>query len=233
MSVTRQAEGWKKRCVTCGLGLAHCLCDHIVPIDTTTHVTVVMHSLETRRASNSGKLLHRSLSASSIKYYGRADGPLDLSEAVKPGHRNILLYPVTQRTAPPEGDEPLNLIVPDGNWRQAAKIARLLIEAEAVTPVALPYKAPSRYRLRSAPTRPEGLATFEACARFLGTIEGLKVEEALLAIFDEFVTRHLRARAKLGREPRILPGAPPDFAARIGFAAPRGSDDKLTFNAES
>jgi len=186
------------RCDTCGLSCQRCLCAGIAAIDTKVHVTVVMHQLETRRASNSGKLLCHALKNSTIKHHGSADGPLDLNEVVKPGWRNILLYPVTNRTEPPEGSEPLNLIIPDGNWKQASKIARRLLETTDVVPVSLPYLAPSRYRLRSAPTRPEGLATFEACARFLGCLEGKEIEESLLRTFDDFVHRHLHARAKLG-----------------------------------
>lgn len=174
-----------------------CVCEDVHPLATATHVTVVIHALERKRASNSGKLLCRSLVKSSLVVFGEVDAPLDMNSLLRPGMRNVLLYPLTTRRAPPPGDEPLHLIVPDGNWKQAGKIARRFLETTPIVPVALPFIHPSRYRLRHAVERPEGLATFEATAVFLGQHEGEETASALMSVFDKFVTNHLVSRCKI------------------------------------
>jgi DTW domain-containing protein YfiP len=84
---------------------------------------------------------------------------------------------------------PLVLVVPDGSWSQARKIARRDPLAQGAEHVTLPPGAPSRYGLRRSP-RAGGLCTLEAIARALGILEGGEVEPALLAVLETFVARH-------------------------------------------
>jgi DTW domain-containing protein YfiP len=87
------------------------------------------------------------------------------------------------------------LLVPDGNWNQARRIARRDPDARAASPVMLPPGPPSRYGLRRAP-REGTVSTLEAVARALGALEGPEVEQALTRILDTFVERTHRAAGR-------------------------------------
>jgi DTW domain-containing protein YfiP len=96
---------------------------------------------------------------------------------------------------------PITLVVPDGNWRQAAKMAQREPAFRELERVILPDMGPSRYRLRNEP-KPGGLATFEAIARALRLIEGEEIYEQLDALFTKMVERTLITR---GRPEALLP----------------------------
>jgi DTW domain-containing protein YfiP len=85
------------------------------------------------------------------------------------------------------------LIVPDGNWNQAQRMARRDPDARGALHVTLPAGEPSRYQLRRNP-REGTLSTLEAIARALALLEGPGLEEPLLDLFDTFVTRSLSLR---------------------------------------
>jgi DTW domain-containing protein len=89
--------------------------------------------------------------------------------------------------------KPVTLIVPDGSWRQAAKVARREADLKDVAHVTLPNGKDSLYRLRREPKR-GGLATFEAIARALGFLENKEVEVRLEGLFLTMVERTLNSR---------------------------------------
>jgi DTW domain-containing protein YfiP len=199
---SKRVENKLPRCAWCGLPLALCLCDELPRLRTRTRVVLIMHHVEQRRTTNTGRLAIRSLTQGQIRVRGLLDGP---PRDPLPDGRKLLLFPRedAEILTPEHGaSEPVVLIVPDGNWNQAQRMARRDVDAQGATHVTLPPGAPSRYQLRRNP-RDGTLSTLEAIARALAILEGPGIEEPLLALFDAFVSRSLSLR-QTGK-PRALP----------------------------
>jgi len=92
--------------------------------------------------------------------------------------------------------KPLQIIVPDGNWRQATKIVKRVPVINRLPRLTLPKGDPSNYRLRANPF-PEGVCTFEAVARSLGALEGRSIQRKMEVLFDALVERVLWTRGKI------------------------------------
>lgn len=182
------------RCSWCGLPLALCICDALPRLKTKTAVVLIMHHVEQRRTTNTGRLAVRSLVRGEIRVRGAQDGrprePL-------PEGRKLVLFPYegAEVLTPAHGEgEPAVLIVPDGNWSQAQRAARRDPDAVGGTYVTLPPGPASQYRLRRNP-REGTLSTLEAIARALAILESPEIERPLLELFDLFVARSLGLRA--------------------------------------
>lgn len=181
----------------------------------------MVHHTEERKPTNTGRLALAALSHSQLVVRGREGEPQD--ELIdQPGARTLLLFP-HEGAIPLEevllDDRPVNLVVPDGNWRQASKVRQRVAGLAEATTVSLPAAEPSIYRLR-AEAHPHGLATLEAIARALRILEGDRgpaVEAALLAVFRVMVERTLWSRGELPAE-RVTGGIPAE-----AFQALRGS----------
>ena len=93
--------------------------------------------------------------------------------------------------------KPLQLIVPDGNWRQAGRMFRRMVVNHQVPGVRLPSAGPSGYPLRRRSKHPESRSTFEAVIRALAILEGTEAAAPLQAVFDRFVSRHLASRGSI------------------------------------
>ena len=115
-----------------------------------------------------------------------------------PDREAILLYP-TEDAVELTPDwvrdvgKPVTLIVPDGTWGQAAKVAKRELFLKDVPRVKLSPGRASRYALRRG-FREGGLATFEAIAMALGVLEGPEVEDRMEQLFDLMVHRTLQSR---------------------------------------
>jgi DTW domain-containing protein YfiP len=157
-----------------------------------------MHRAEHRKSTNTGRLVALALQGVEIRLLGDRDAapPPPLPEG-----RRLLLFPCAEaRELSPEDGRgaPVVLLVPDGNWNQARRIARRDPDARGAEPVTLPPGAPSRYALRRAPH--EGaVSTLEAVARALGVLEGEEIEQALTVLLDVFVERTQRAAGRARR----------------------------------
>jgi DTW domain-containing protein YfiP len=147
-----------------------------------------VHRVEAQKPSNTARLAARALSRASFHVRG-ADAP---REPPPPEGRRLVLFPAegARPLVPGEGlqGDPVQLIVPDGTWSQARRMARRdpwTLDAETVC---LPEGPPTRYNLRRN-TRPEGLCTLEAIARALAVIERPDIEPMLLATLTKFLER--------------------------------------------
>jgi len=87
----------------------------------------------------------------------------------------------------------IQLIVPDGSWRQASKVAKREAWLKDVAHVYLSENLPSKYFLRDEP-KAGGLATFEAIARALGFFHGKTVQRQLESVFELMVKNTLSSR---------------------------------------
>jgi DTW domain-containing protein YfiP len=166
-----------------------CLCADIEPLDNRIPVVVVMHPREAPKTSNSGRLAVRMLRQAELRICDRERSDV-------PRARRLVLFPCAEaRPLRPDDAQPGTLlVVPDGSWRQAKRIARRDRWARGGELVQLCGGAESRYGLRRG-SREDALSTFEAIARALALLEGPELEERLMPLFELFVTRMLSLRS--------------------------------------
>jgi DTW domain-containing protein YfiP len=89
--------------------------------------------------------------------------------------------------APPAAP-PRTLLVLDGSWPQARRMAQRIPALRGLPRLALPAPATRVERMRTPP-RADGLATLEAIARALELLEGPEIARPLDALFAEVVRR--------------------------------------------
>lgn len=194
------------RCQRCRMHQEHCLCPIIPRLELETRLVLVMHQRETVKTTATGPLALAALPNSELRIHGRVDAPLDFSDLADPGRRTLLLYPaegaaLLDREFLEKDQRPVTLVVPDGNWRQAARMGRRLPGLGHAELVRLPAGEPTEWGIRNEP-HPEGLATFEAIARAMGIIESARVREEMEALFRRMVRRTLQTRGEWGAEER-------------------------------
>jgi len=186
------------RCPRCRLHASLCLCVLLSRIETRTRVVLVIHRREERKPTNTGRLALECLANSQALIRGDESSPrasLTWDGSTQP----LFLYPhpdavpIARFAA---SERAITLVVPDGTWRQAAKVRARVPGLSDVPRVSLEPGEPTAYRLRHE-TRDGGLATIEAIARALGILEGEHVRSALERVFRAMVERTLWARGQL------------------------------------
>ncbi len=201
------------RCGRCRLHGSLCICALIPRLETRTRLVLVIHRFEDRKPTNTGRLATECLPNSEVIMRGveaRArECFVPLTDSLP-----LLLFPfgnATPITRFANTSEPVTLVVPDGNWRQASKIPKRVPGLRDVPCVSLPPGPPSLYRLR-AEAHETGLSTLEAIARALGILEGAEVQRALEHVFLAMVERTLWARGSVATD--AVTGGVPDGARR-------------------
>jgi DTW domain-containing protein YfiP len=178
-----------------------CVCQVAPRHATRTRLVLVMHHIEAKRQSNTGRLALSGLEGVEIRLRGLPGQPLDLRDLLDPARRPLLLFPgegarILDAELAAADPRPVTLIVPDGTWNLARKIPLRQTELAAVPRICLPLEAPSQYRLRHSP-HPEKLSTLEAIARALGVLEGPQVQADLERVFRVARDRILWSQGKL------------------------------------
>lgn len=202
----------KQRCADCDASLTLCMCAVMPRLDLRTRVVLVVHFRELRRSSNTGLLAHRALINSSVVVRGETRTPLDLQAQLNPAFRTLLYYPARDaveldHVLVEQDPRPIQLIVPDGTWRQARKLNVRQRELAGVARVKISAPNNSLFQLR-AQARPERMATLQAVAAALGVIEGDEVREQLMQLYNQRVLRTLNARGQLPKVfNRLAPAA--------------------------
>jgi DTW domain-containing protein YfiP len=204
-----------QRCKTCQMRHELCLCKEIAQcrsdIKITSRISILMHYREFSGTTNTARLAYLSLPGAELFIRGRLESPLEPEKILKiEDFDPVLLYPsedavVLEPDFLKQFRKPINLIVPDGNWRQAAKVAKREAFLKDVPRVFLPQTSASLYRLRREP-KSGGLATFEAISRALGIIEGPGLSQRLDKLFDKMVTRTLESRGTREAKELLLQG---------------------------
>jgi len=187
-----------ERCPLCRLHTRLCICGAIPRHDLATRLILVMHHREWAKPTATGPLALAALSNSELRIQGCQEQPLNLQDLDTADRRTLLLYPgeearILSSTLLVEDPRPVNLVVPDGNWRQAARMGRRLPGLEHATMVRLPEGPKTGWGVRKE-HHPEGLATFEAIARALGIIDSVEVQQSLEELFQLMVAKTLEAR---------------------------------------
>jgi DTW domain-containing protein YfiP len=163
---------------------------------------LVIHQRELKRTTNTGRLATAALTNHDFWVRGDLENPLEISRIFKAGYRPLLFYPaVDAHELTPElvaaSPVPIQLIVPDGNWRQAGKLHYRYRELDAVPRVKIGMPNQAREHLRAEREgTPEGLSTLEAIARAFAILEGAQVGDALLNLYLEKLRRTLDGRGR-------------------------------------
>lgn len=186
------------RCPRCRLHIHLCICSSIPRLNLATRLILVMHRREWSKPTATGPLALAVLGNSELRIQGHQEQPLDFSDLEDGRSRTLLLYPggeaeLLTRELLSRDPRPVNLVVPDGNWRQAARMGRRLPGLEHASLVRLPAGAKTGWGIRQE-NHPEGLATFEAIARALGIIDSAGTQQAMEELFRLMVTRTMQAR---------------------------------------
>ena len=135
---------------------------------------------------------------SEMRVRGETREPLDLRDLLSHRYRTFLFYPSVDAVEldnelVAQDRTPIQLIVPDGTWRQASKVHSRHHELKDVPRVKIGTPNTSKFHLR-AQHRPEGMATLQAIAHALGVIEGDLVKAQLMKLYQAKVERTLLAR---------------------------------------
>ncbi|MES1206643.1 MAG: tRNA-uridine aminocarboxypropyltransferase [Pseudomonadota bacterium] len=201
------------RCPRCRVHASLCICPLIPRIDTRTRLVLITHRREDRKPTNTGRLAAACLPNSEVIVRGHESSPRapfvwDASTQPLFLFPHAAAVPIARFAA---SERPVTLIVPDGTWRQAAKVRNRVAGLRDVPCVSIEPEggATTAYRLRNE-TRAEGMATMEAIARALGVLEagGASVRGALEKVFDAMVERTLWSRGSIDAT-EVAAGIPP------------------------
>ena len=192
------ARDMSLRCKKCYMYHEHCICECIVPQMLSTKVIIVVSRREEKAATNTGRLAHMALTNSAIVARGVLDQPYDLNEFLMPKRPAYLLYPSDDAAVIDEAfvaslSHPINLVVPDGNWRQTVKMCRRDRVMQRLPRIKLPPGPGTRYHVRTE-RKEGGMATIEAIARVIGMIESKKAQADLERLMDAMVDRTMLRR---------------------------------------
>ncbi|MBK9323499.1 MAG: DTW domain-containing protein [Bdellovibrionaceae bacterium] len=191
----------KDPCPECFLNRSLCLCGLVPRLTLRTRLCLVVHAKELKRTTNTGRLAIKALTNSEMRVRGQGREVLDLSDLLKPEYRTLLFYPSDDaveltKDFVSQDSRPIQLIVPDGNWRQASKVHYRHHELKSISRVKI-GEAPLEIHSLRLESKPEGMATLQAIAKALGAIEGPEVEEQLLFLYRAKLERTLIGRGQV------------------------------------
>ena len=191
------------KCPRCKVNLEFCFCAALETVQTQTAVDIIMHYKELALTSNSANLAPLSLPMARVHVRGLADldKRLDVRTIFRSGYTPIYLFPLEgsrplDRDAISELKHPIQLILPDGSWRQARKVIDREKILKTIPCFSLRNMPPSQYKLRREHFA-DGMSTFEAMAHALSVIEGADKMAPLFRNFSIMVEQNLKERGKI------------------------------------
>jgi DTW domain-containing protein YfiP len=186
-------------CQGCFLHKDRCICDQTPQLTLKTRIALVIHAKELKRTTNTGRLAVKILTNSEMRIRGEDRESLDLSDLLVQEYRTVLFFPSANavelnREFIESSPLPIQLIVPDGNWRQASKVHYRHHELKDIPRVMISTPNLNEQHMR-AETTECGMATLEAIASALGIIEGADVRETLMKYYQLKLEGTLRGRS--------------------------------------
>jgi DTW domain-containing protein YfiP len=182
-------------CPVCFLHRQRCICASIPKHDLKTRVSLIIHAKELKRTTNTGRLALQALTNSQMHIRGQIGAPLDLTSLLVPEYETYVLFPsedaVNLEDLRPQ--KPIQLIVTDGNWRQASKLNTRQPELSHLPRVKISAENTARHHLRKEHFS-EGMATLEAIALALRVIEGDVVGDSMMALYEKKLKATLEGR---------------------------------------
>lgn len=188
----------KDPCEICFLHRTLCICSAIPSLNLKTRVVLIIHSKELKRTTNTGRLALHALENSKMVVRGLDHEALNLSPLLEESFDSYLLYPsedavemtsVLHRKNP----KPIQLLVPDGNWRQASKVSIRHPELKNILRVKISKTNFDTEHLRKEHMA-HGYSTLEAIAEALGIIEGDEVRTQLNLLYRAKLEATLKGR---------------------------------------
>jgi DTW domain-containing protein YfiP len=173
-------------------------------METRTKVVVLVHRREVHKTTGTARLVPLTLAHGELRTVGLPEDRVQYEGLEEEGRSTLLLSPVAgavELTRELVGNRPATLVVPDGNWRQARRMATNEAPLARMVAVRLPEGPARRFELRKHP-QAERLSTFEAIARALGILEGPEVQQELERILHLKVERTLDTRGRRKDEDR-------------------------------
>ena len=200
------------RCPGCEIRKPLCFCSLIPRIELRTRLIILMHTCEEVLTTNTARLAAKALTNSEVRIHGRRDERMATDDLIQNARTSLLLYPSPMAIElTPEFvstiELPINLIVPDANWRQTAKFVRHDPSLSGITQVKLSRGSPSEYRLRTQ-RDVQHLCTLEAIARAIGVLESVAAQSSLEQLLRVQVERTLWSRGKLSASQCLTAGIP-------------------------
>lgn len=188
----------KNPCYVCGMSIENCFCSEVEHIEVNTRLLLVVHSKELKRTTNTGRLAVHSLGNSQLLVRGEMGNPLNLSPFLNGEYESLLLFPSKEAVElTPEVlkrfRRPIQLIVPDGNWRQASKLEIRQKEISHLPKVMIKEKNEAAFHLRKENSI-YGMSTLEAIAKAMGILERKDVEQRLQHLYQLKLQRTLKGR---------------------------------------
>jgi DTW domain-containing protein YfiP len=158
-------------------------------LTTRTRIVIISHRIELAKTTNTAKLAASMLGERAQLI--QSDAPWQAPDP----DGSFVLFP-TEDAVPLQETLPRvrTLIIPDGTWVQARRIARRHPACQNLTKVQLTAALRSNYTLRKSHLQ-NGLCTLEATAEALRTLEGNETPEAMLQAFKTWVERAQLVRA--------------------------------------
>ncbi len=192
----------KDPCPECFLHKNLCICSLIPNLETKTRVVLIVHAKELKRTTNTGRLAMKSLNNSEMRIRGETKEALDLSDLINEQYQSLLFFPsetaielTTEYVK--QFEKPIQLLVPDGNWRQASKVHSRHKELASVPRVMISKSNLATQHLR-AESFEEGMSTLQAIAEALKIIEGEEVYNSLIKVYQAKLENTLKGRGRLG-----------------------------------
>jgi len=188
----------EKRCPHCMVHKDNCFCEKIDKINLKTKVSILVFCKEVFLPSNTAHLSIKSLENSEEFQRGRLGKELLPSFVDSEHYQPLYLFPTENAVElTPEYlkqfKKPINLIVPDGTWRQAKKVHRREPLLKDIPHVKITPCQKSIYPLRRQKYE-FGLCTHEAVAYALEILEGPKVKEFMMKNLKILIDAHLAYR---------------------------------------
>lgn len=189
------------------LGLCICEALRSIHTHTRTRITILMHVSEAHKPTSTGHLASLVLSNAEVRLRGLPhvatrldDVATNARRAGAESYRPIVLFPARNAIPLEEARRnirgaQINLIVPEGTWRQARKVLTREPELTEVPVVRLPANTPpSQYGLRRNVRDSGHLCTLEAIAVALACLGEQAAASALLDALRLMVDRVRRSR---------------------------------------
>jgi DTW domain-containing protein YfiP len=177
------------RCTDCGLSTNLCICDTLPALTARTRIIILAHRIELGKTTNTGRLVTRMLGDHAELI--QSDTPWQPSDP----DSSYVLFP-TDDAVPLEqvAAKIHTLIIPDGTWAQARRMARRHPSCRALNKVQLTASLRSHYTLRRSHLQ-NGLCTLEAAAEALRVLEDPTSADRMLQTFTQWVQRAELVRA--------------------------------------
>ncbi|MDP7319672.1 MAG: tRNA-uridine aminocarboxypropyltransferase [Bacteriovoracaceae bacterium] len=187
-----------KRCPRCMVHQLNCFCEKISTVPTKTKLSLIIFKKEIFLPSNTAHLSLKSLSNSQAFERGHRDKSLGPNFIDSDNYHPLFLYPDESAIELDSNfiaqlKKPVNLIVPDGTWRQAKKIKRREPLLENVQSVKITPSQKSIYPLRRQKFE-YGLCTHEAISYAFEILESQGISQMLLHNLEIFIEAHLKHR---------------------------------------